>query len=174
MPNHCFNNLSITGPQKDLRAFMKKAKGPNGLIDFNKFIPYPKKFKEMDEFAQKMRERCDKLCKKEKNEKMRERIRAKFGNIRDGYNMGGYDWCCHNWSTKWNAYEITEWNISKGVITITFDTAWGTPYNVFIVISKQFPTLKLINEYEVEGNGGGTERFYQGLELYRPISAVRS
>jgi hypothetical protein len=27
--------------------------------------------------------------------------------LKNGYNSGGYDWCCSNWMTKWNAVHVS-------------------------------------------------------------------
>ena len=40
----------------------------------------------------------------------------KYGFPKDGYNQGGYQWCCDNWGTKWGS--ITPiWNPMRRVIT---------------------------------------------------------
>ena len=42
-------HLYVTGPEADMVAFEEKARGPKGLLDANSFVPYPEKFRQMDE-----------------------------------------------------------------------------------------------------------------------------
>lgn len=65
-----------------------------------------------------------------------------------------YDWCCKNWGTKWN---------SGGALivddnTYEFETAWSTPYNVLVELSKQFPNSRISVDYADEdiGNNCGS------------------
>lgn len=65
-----------------------------------------------------------------------------------------YDWCCKNWGTKWN---------SSGALivddnTYEFDTAWSTPYEVLVELSKQFPNSTISVDYADEdiGNNCGS------------------
>jgi len=42
------------------------------------------------------------------------------------------DWCCHNWGTKWDAYNVEEldyYNDDNGVLVVKyqFNTAWSPP-----------------------------------------------
>lgn len=60
-----------------------------------------------------------------------------------------YDWCCQYWGTKWN---------SSGALiiddnTYEFDTAWSTPYEVLVELSKQFPNSTIYVDYADEDIG---------------------
>ena len=60
-----------------------------------------------------------------------------------------YDWRCENWGTKWN---------SSGALivddnTYEFDTAWSTPYEVLVELSKQFPNSTISVDYADEDIG---------------------
>lgn len=121
MPNWCENELKIEGNRKDLAELKKFAKGKNGVLDFNSFVQYPKRFADKD-----------------KNSK---------GIIRaDGYNSGGYEWCIANWDTKWNACNsnatkvVKEYNDSYG-LSYDFETAWSPPIKVIVAMSKKFKKL---------------------------------
>ena len=46
MPNWCHNYLTITGDKQELDKFIKFT---DKKLDFNKFVPYPEKFKRKDE-----------------------------------------------------------------------------------------------------------------------------
>lgn len=60
-----------------------------------------------------------------------------------------YDWCCKNWGTKWNSCNacLVDEN------TYEFDTAWGTPIEVLVALSKQFPNTTIEVDYADEDIG---------------------
>lgn len=76
MPNWCDNKLEIQGDADEIKQVILSLEG-DGEFDFNKVIPYPEKFAQMD--------------KEEKD---------------SGYRAGGYKWCNENWGTKWNACQV--------------------------------------------------------------------
>lgn len=142
MPNHCENDLYISGPKEDVNALLDFIGMNNDPPEFNfdKIIPYPKQYKELDE--------------------KRDRIAAANGGNRfcdalsgfkDGFNSGGYNWCCENWGTKWGAYEAVRRDY--GPTCITFQTAWSPPSkNVLSELHKLFPTVDLSIEYFEQGS----------------------
>lgn len=133
MPNHCENDLWISGPSADVDALLAKV-GANETpprFDFNAVIPYPEEFAALD---------------RERDELGYEGLRAKYGeHAKDGFNSGGYEWCHENWGTKWNAYAVARRDY--GGVCITFQTAWAPPIPVIRALSAQFPTCRLSLEY---------------------------
>ena len=128
MPNHCDNELTMSGTMSDIEEVFAYMKTEECDFDFNQVIPYPQKYKEMDD------ERA-RLGYKEFHEK--------YGaDVKDGYNAGGYDWCIENWGTKWNAYSIKFDRLS-----VRFDTAWSPPEPVIIALAKKFPNVSFHLEY---------------------------
>lgn len=162
MPNWCGNSLTVTGEKKQLTKFKEFAKGDDygteTILDFNKFIPYPKKYKEKDETNTKYEELVKKekektLTIKERNELALLRIEydeTELGFGKGGYNNGGYNWCINSWGTKWNACspEVSE---GEGELCYTFDTAWSPPVPVVFAMSKKFPKLTFHLAYEESG-----------------------
>lgn len=76
MPNHCENELTVSGDAKALERFKVFAQGNNPwdnkdkeLLCCNQFIPAPPK------------------------------AIADYSNV-------GYNWCIERWGTKWGAYDI--------------------------------------------------------------------
>src|SRR5882762_2500780 len=115
MANRCENDLWVAGDSKDIKKLLEHIKGnceeAEILFDFNKLIPYPQKFRDVD-----------KAAAKEQDESKRPP---------DGFNSGGYQWCIENWGTMWNPYwvemgEISE-NGENSSVTIKFATAWSPP-----------------------------------------------
>jgi len=133
MPNHCHNDLYISGPkgQIDTLLLLVGALGDEPKFDFNAVIKYPAQFAERDADAKELD---------------REKFQEKYGpGASDGYNSGGYEWCSENWGTKWNAYEVERRDYDR--VCITFQTAWCPPGPVIVELHKRFPTLTLHLEY---------------------------
>lgn len=143
MPNWCEADLIVSGSQKGMVEEFKNAVGNNGLdsnghpilLDMDFFIPYPKKFKEQDEKA---------------NEWNAKNTFDK--RIKDGYNNGGYEWCCRNWGTKWNFSDVSlTWKPRS--LLYSFQTPWGPPIPVIIKMSQMFPHLRFTLKYYEAGMG---------------------
>jgi hypothetical protein len=142
IPNWCRNTLTIKLRDKkqkdnfiqllsDLKYGEKKIK-----LDFNNYIPYPQKFKDMDKEA-------------EEHNKIVGTLHYKA----NGFNSGGYEWCCENWGTKWNvgAVELVQDVSELGKIVIEFDTAWCPPGPIFIAMAKKYTGVEFRLRYTVEG-----------------------
>ncbi len=165
MPNWVENNLKITGNKEELQKFKEFAKTKNYyftknekenlVLDTEKFIPYPKKFKEMDDRAR----RYDELKAKDKNKlttkETKELILIELennGSVKDGFNSGGYGWCISNWGTKWGICnpELTDDNND---LFYSFDTAWDSCSPIILKMSELFPKLKFNYKYWESGSG---------------------
>ena len=117
MPNWAENELTITGPDvnKVLETMRSKAIDDQDMriLDFNKIIPYPQIYRDMDKRAEEYRIKLNAIASDdpERKEKL-EALGAEYGVepgapwIKDGYNSGGYEWACENWMTKWNACHV--------------------------------------------------------------------
>lgn len=134
MPNHCENDLYITGPVGEVNALLCLIGADKDPPDFNcgAVIPYP------EEFASRDRDR-----KELDNEKFRE----KYGETaKDGFNSGGYEWRCENWGTKWGAYQVSNRKDGETVI-LSFQSAWSPPSPVIVALHGKFPACTLHLEY---------------------------
>ena len=78
-----------------------------------------------------------------------------------------YEWRRDNWGTKWNSYN----NIYDGGNTLYCQTAWSTPAEAILNLSKMFPDVSIEMEYADEDigsncgrilfkNGGVEEEYY--------------
>jgi len=168
MPNWCANTLKITCKIKDkkelscLKEFVKgknihMVKGMERQFDFNKIIPYPKQYIDRDDASERMRILINKIEKKkatikETKEAIMLKLKYDFRDnyYQDGYNSGGYQWCCNNWGTKWNAGEVTLTEKEK-VLIYYFDTAWAPPLIVILKLSEFFPDLSFGLKAQYEG-----------------------
>jgi hypothetical protein len=136
MPNHVDQDLVITGEPSVLREFMSFAEEGEHLLSANKFIPYPEKYRILDEQAE---------------------IEYKKGNsfVKDGYNSGGYEWCRDNWGTKWGIYDavIKSQKLTGKIVRVKYkcQSAWSPAVKIVLAMSKKFPTLTFDMKYYERG-----------------------
>jgi hypothetical protein len=153
MPNHCEQDLVITGTTDQLKAFQEFAKEDNNLLSENKFIPYPEKFRLLDDKAKVEREK---------------------GNydIKDGFNSGGYEWCIKNWGTKWGiyscviTYEKFDYKKNVGKIKYTFKSAWSPASLIINAMSKKFPELDFQLQFFEFGVGYCGKYYVKNSDVY--------
>ena len=187
MTNWVFGNLDVTGDKQELSKFKEFAENEEeyydedigdynkrkNILDINKFIPYPQKFKDIDkknkEYFDKLRaikmkvENQEKLTSKEKkiaNKLILVELEAdRLPYRKDGYNSGGHEFCVQKWGTKWNFRdtELNEKDYGTGNLHYTFQTAYNVPMPVLFKMSKMFPKLTFdyygdeeSEEFEVE------------------------
>jgi len=128
MPNHCENNLYITGPKPELQKFYNGIKEHDDELSILKtYFPCPDELKEA-------------VANFEKNPEMI----SKYGY------SSWYDWCNDNWGTKWGDYDL-DINLYGNCIDGFFLSAWSPPINGFVNVSKQFPNLRFEISYSEPG-----------------------
>lgn len=137
MPNHCSQDFRVYGRAADLDRFVARHIRSNTL-DCTSVIPYPDKYLLPDLI--KHRYEALKLVKQ-------------AWACPDGFNRGGYDWCCTNWGTKWGTYNGHCLSTVSGHRSYRFDSAWGPPTPVFFAVAKQWPQLTFKIRYFEAGMG---------------------
>jgi hypothetical protein len=137
-------NAGITG-QSEIDRFIKavcKKENADGekiiSLDFDKVIPYPKKFKMKDD---------------RRREYLREHPEGWVHAPKDGFNHGGHAWCIDNWGTKWNSSAEKSNRISAIDLILYFDTPWSPPTPVIEKIIVMFPSLVFDFQYWEGGMG---------------------
>lgn len=172
MPNWCECDLTIHGP--DVSAVLAAVRSEGREFDFNNLIPYPEEYRQLDELSWEYSRQFNAIAdddprRDEKLAALAHEFGVKHGEpwLRDGYNSGGYEWCCDHWATKWNSSQIVvETNPDEPrSAVIHFDTAWCPPLPVIRVLAKRFPDHEFCLEYFEGGVGfcgelkldGGTE-----------------
>jgi hypothetical protein len=79
-----------------------------------------------------------------------------------------YSWSIQYWGTKWNAYDCNNGDYG----TISFDTAWSTPFPVMQKLARMFPELSFEVKFADEdlGSNCGKYTFENGelIEEYQP------
>lgn len=135
MPNHVYNNLTVTGPESDVRAFHNAVNvdsdDNSGII--RAFLPFPAKLEG-------------------------EEITDKNGDVVGrAFSDEGYYWCLKNWGTKWGDYETeivyepAEIIPGNWGVAYRYNTAWSPANAAIITIAKQFPNLTFDVSWEEEG-----------------------
>ena len=81
-----------------------------------------------------------------------------------------YDWSVLNWGTKWDCYDVREWNIAVAdeemTATIYYETAWSPATQLWLTVSQQYPTLTFFHEFADEGGGFlGDETIHNGTVI---------
>ena len=123
MPNWCANRLRISGPTEDLVRFQKEAVG------FSPWHP---------------------------SEPADEPAALNFHSLvpippdvlAAGYGTSGCDWEWQYWGCKWGAVHVTMVDEWEGGALYEFDTAWSPPLPFLKLVSKAWPTLVFVMDYE--------------------------
>lgn len=185
MPNHTANNFTVTGPVADVKRFLKQAAGSDKELSFDSLLPLPTVLKgstapvriqtqsEIDATWAEWNKRKDE-GKLEKWELEQGRPMG-LGVTQETYDTlmkehgvsNWYDWSVLNWGTKWDCYDVREWNIAVAdeemSATIYYETAWSPATQLWLTVSKQYPTLTFFHEFADEGGGFlGDETIHNG------------
>ena len=137
MPNWCWNNLSVSGDEIQLREFVEKSTiniEENDEFSFNGTYPMPKTL------------RITAGTHLSFIEKIKRYINIKLYKHKDWY-----DWRCANWGTKWDACDPHIDNNDINFFSVSFDTAWGPPIKWINNIMQDFPDLCFELEYDEPG-----------------------
>ena len=145
MPNWVYNTMTVTGDPEDVRTFVGEMSTPIPTFVYPEGSHISKD-----------------------GEWTTEEVTFSFWNViaptdLKSYFTGStwYDWNCSNWGVKWDAkmnmddLEISEHAGGQSSVTYSFDTAWGTPTEVFHALAKKYPHLLITIEYEEEQGWGG-------------------
>lgn len=167
MPNHVEQDVTITGNPETLKQFQEFAKEGEKLLSANKFIPYPEKFRKLDEEGSRLEKECA-----ETNDW------TKYSGFTDGFNSGGYEWCIQNWGTKWGIYDVAllseKLTGRSGKLKYTCQSAWSPALRIFEAMSKKFPELKFeVRYYECGMQFKGHYVIKGGAELKHEQSHYR-
>lgn len=155
MPNHCYNQVSISGPDevvKDLEAFVQ-GKGPR----YADPDPYdwgngrrtgvPIEAAEIDDSQE-----LDLFC-------FHKIIPVPLEILKKGYSDAGYTWQADHWGTKWGAYDLSI-HSDLGLLRLSFDTAWSPAVPIIEKLAEMFPALEIEHHFDEPG------MCFQGTHTY--------
>ena len=154
MPNHVEGLIRILGDEKELKEIMEFVKDDDKHISADKIIPYPEKFKKMDEDHYARYGHWGKPTPEQEANAEEDRKNGTY--FKDGYNSGGYKWCCSNWGTKWGFYntkvsDIIELPNGEFMVEYAVFTAWSPAIPVIRRLSEMYPDVTIEYWYEEEG-----------------------
>jgi len=145
MPNHCENNLTITGDQKVIDAWLRsntsparyrseEGEGSLELLSFDCAVPMPSELKHTRVPAHEDGER-----------EYQQRLTEKHGH------GNWYEWSIANWGTKWDAYDYREVWHGHTELLAEFSTAWTPPLEWFHSMVVHWPKLQFRLTFEEAG-----------------------
>jgi hypothetical protein len=160
MPNHVEQDLVVTGNPETLKEFILFAQEDDMILSANKFIPYPKEYKDRDEEGARLRDECAAT-----------KDWSKYTGYKDGFNSGGYQWCLQNWGTKWGIYNVKllteKLTGKKGKLKYTCESAWSPAIPIITAMSQKFPTLHFEMKYFEGGMQFKGHYIVQGGEILK-------
>ena len=160
MPNHCTNNLTITGNKDEIRRFHtaiiqgEKQEWEQFRI-LDNLLPTPEELRN--------------TVKGYVGEDKQEELERQYQNnlLKYGF-KDWYDWSCANYGSKWSDYEGSFSSIGDEYLMLSFNSAWS-PIQIGIEnVSKQFPTLNFLLSWHEGGCaflGGASIRNGETLKL---------
>ena len=153
MPNHCEQQMSISGPKEDRDLFVQQAKDDDGF-SLRVFHPMPEELKHS--FSGFMSD-PDKAAE---YEKQHAENTAKYGH------PDWYSWANAEWGTKWGDYDGDISTHDEYGTRAYYMTAWGPATELVAKVSAKFPTLLFVVQYSEPGCGfGGVTAFRAGVVL---------
>jgi hypothetical protein len=91
---------------------------------------------------------------------------AYFNGMTENNLESWYLWNVNHWGVKWDA-RLVDIEGSDQCLSYYFETPWGIPEpEMFLEMSKQFPTVKFYITYEEEQGWGGEYSFQNGEKTY--------
>jgi hypothetical protein len=122
MPNHTTNVLTVDGSAYEIARFIEENKNDKQDLTFEASLPTPPEL---------------------------------LGGENQPTEDGGwkvpdwYEWRITNWGTKWDCYDVENWEGNS----IRYYTAWSPATNYFLEVSLRYPNLTFTHAYADEGAG---------------------
>lgn len=74
-----------------------------------------------------------------------------------------YDWNVENWGTKWEIYDVVDWDwIEPTHLSYAFETAWSPPEPVIEKLAELYPDIEITHTYSEMGAGYAGRAEYSG------------
>ena len=134
MPNWTQNEVQIFGDKQKMDIFKKSVESKKRKFDFDLIVPKPKVLENVESVI------IEKNKEKVKAENITGDLKKMMlegcisGDEKDTFpNKCWYEWCIHNWGTKWNACEVALSEFPE-YLEYKFETAWDAPRPVFAAL----------------------------------------
>ena len=176
MPNWCMNSLYITGPEKDIKRFRLKARGPTQ--SYNSFSPHSSenwplhddiRLKSMVSSPPAPGDVADLSfhalypvpedfrCFPYDDTRAVE-LGELVGQMRP---YGGYKWEGTHWGCKWGGCDSSLDVSEDNDLQYSFTTAWGPPMEFFEKVAEDWPSLAFHLQYDEPGMGFRGEAIWE-------------
>jgi len=139
MPNWCHSELNVSGSKEDIKKFKELFMEDKRIVN-SKIIPYPRELELLDKVHNTHSNNPYQPTEEEKKELMVIYLTGKYEKS-DGYNQGGYDWCCENWGSKWGICQCEILEETEENINFIFESAWSPSTPLIKEMSKKLPNL---------------------------------
>lgn len=166
MPNYVANKVSIKGPIKTINKIRNYVSSDESCFDFNKIIPMPEELEMESGSNESVSIECaiargegkrTASCLADKQWARSRHTFDEWADIGDRYLKNKeqygfttwYEWCIHNWGTKWNACDPA-WENEN---IIHFETAWAMPGPIYLELSRLYPDISIVVDYADEDLG---------------------
>lgn len=174
MPNHIANRVIIDGSLDDLKKIANFVRSEESPFDFNKIVPMPETYRKYDttnhpngrglEIGAHVSWDANSPIVTE--ELIEEYKKATREQLKTHGCVGWYNWSCHYWGTKWNAYDVVVQD--EGVYE--FNTAWSAPLPVIRALSEFFPEVTINLDWADEDAGfNAGEATYEGGDVISEV-----
>jgi len=138
MPNWCHSELIVKGDKEDIKKFKKLFMEGKRIVN-TKIISYPREFELLDKINRDGNNYQP--TEEEEKELMVIYLTGKYKKGIDGYNQGGYEWCCKFYGSKWGICECTLVEETEENIDFIFKSAWSPSTPLVMAMSKKLPDL---------------------------------
>lgn len=188
MPNWVRTSVNVVGTRDEIKKVTEFVKSEESDFDFNNVIPMPEELNIEESSRGTNGEEYLRAIAKPENERSDEdkgviacfeKFEEEYpDNAKEALELGQkyidnlkkygsctwYDWCCHNWGTKWNASDAWANDGLSGCFG--FDTAWCFCEPVIKRLSELFPEVSIEFVFADEDAGNNTGRgTYKAGEL---------
>ena len=175
MPIMCENSTKIEGKKEMvldcLRAIGNGDTDSEMCFDFDKILPMPEEFKEIEQGNRIIDGEQVKYWKKVDGKEIAiskseiNRLKKKYGSF------GWYDWSINNWGTKWGPSETfaRTYNLDENYgVHIDYDTPWCTAEGILSKLQADWPELNIRTKWREYGVGE------EGLIKFNPDGSYHS
>ena len=190
MPNHCENQLYVSGPKPEidhLKEFFRDAFAKRDKAILTSFMPMPEVLEGTrspdpnPQLAKAMRQNSDlmDISAEELEARIKEHEASVQKNQRakevTGYS-NWYDWCNQHWGTKWGDYDAFNFEEDDFEFAYGYHTAWGPFGETFMAhISSMHPKLYFTFAYLEPGTDFmGVETWNDGMQVYEEMSDTQN
>jgi hypothetical protein len=144
MPNWCECDLYVSGPDKDVSAFLAMITKNNGTlaIDCATLVPVPVAICEQVRLVEQAQRLLSVFPEESKNIIVDQVI---FYSVFCA--ESDYLWRLDNWGTSWEAFDVDIVYRHPGMLKLGFQLPWDPPCPLMLAISRRFRSLQFKLRY---------------------------